>query len=183
MNTAIPKLAIMQVCFLGPFTCNLCHTGNRFPFLLRLLNLLKQDFCYIRMLMEIIINIFFDKVPYKLIDTYSRQRIWISVRILLRRHGKRTQFDLGLTLKSRFNHINGNGSYQSVTDILELHVLAEKFLDRPGQMFLESTLMCSTLSGMLPVDKGIIFFTVLRTVRESNLNILSFQMDDRIQSL
>ena len=60
------------------------------------------------------------------------------LRILLRRHGKRTQFDLSLTLKSRLDHVNGNGGYQSVTDVLELHVLAEKFLDGPGKCSLNA---------------------------------------------
>lgn len=43
-------------------------------------------------------------------------------------------------------------------------------------MLLKSTLMCTPLSGMLPIDKRIILFAILSGVRKGNLYILIFKM-------
>ena len=49
-------------------------------------------------------------------------------------------------------------------------------------MLLKSTLMCTPLSGMLPIDKRIILFAILSGVCKGNLYILIFKMDDGIQT-
>ena len=49
-------------------------------------------------------------------------------------------------------------------------------------MLLQSTLVSTSLSGMLTVYKGIVFLAILIGMRESDFNVLSFQVDDIIQA-
>ena len=49
-------------------------------------------------------------------------------------------------------------------------------------MFLESTLMRTALRGVLTVDEGVIFFSVLSGMGEGNLDVFPFQVDNRIKS-
>ena len=52
----------------------------------------------------------------------------------------------------------------------------EIFLDGTGNMLFESTLMRTSLSRMLSVDKRVILFTILAGMRKGYLNIFSLQM-------
>ena len=149
----IAQLPVMEIGFLGPFTRYLGNTCYRLPFFLRFLNLLQHDFSYIRMFMQIIIDILLDEIPYKLVYADSRQWIRVTVRILLWCHGKRSQLYLGLTLERRFNHIDGNCGNQTIADILVFQVFPVKLLDGTGYMFLKGTLMGTSLSSMLSIDK------------------------------
>ncbi|CAI8195210.1 MAG: Uncharacterised protein [Flavobacteriaceae bacterium] len=52
------------------------------------------------------------------------------------------------------------------------------------QSFSESRLMCSPLSGVLPIDKGMVFFTILRSaVGYRNFDILSPQVNDGVKQI
>ena len=42
--------------------------------------------------------------------------------------------------------------------------------------------MCTALGGVLPVDKGVVLFTVLIGMCEGNLDVLSFQVDDVVKA-
>lgn len=68
--------------------------------------------------MKVVIDLLFDKIADKLIHTDARKGIGMTIRIFFGCHGKRTQLDFGLTFKCRFNNIDGNGCYKSVTDVL-----------------------------------------------------------------
>ena len=48
-------------------------------------------------------------------------------------------------------------------------------------MFFESTLMGTALCGMLTIDKRVVFLTILIGVRKGHFDILTFQMDNRIE--
>ena len=50
-------------------------------------------------------------------------------------------------------------------------------------MFLKSALVCTTLCGVLSVDKAMILFTILISVCESNLNIFAHNVDNGIQAI
>ena len=49
-------------------------------------------------------------------------------------------------------------------------------------MFLESTLVSTSLGGVLTVDEGVIFFSVLSGVGEGYFDVFSFQVDDRVEA-
>ena len=48
-------------------------------------------------------------------------------------------------------------------------------------MFLERTLVGTSLRGVLTVDKGIVFLAILRAVGKGYLNVFARQMHDGIQ--
>ena len=159
----------MKICLLGSLTCQFRHSGYRFTLFLRLLNLLQHHIGHVRMLVQIVIDLSLYKITYKFIDGRTTGS-----------HIGRAQLDFSLTFEQRFLHIDGNGSHPSVTDIGIIHVLVEIFLDGTGNMLFESTLMRTSLSRMLSVDKRVILFTILAGMRKGYLNIFSLQMDDGI---
>ena len=128
-------------------------------------------FGYIRILVQEVVHFQFDKVAYIFIDCHSAGN-----------HIGRTQLRFRLTLKDRLFHIDGNGSNQSVTNFGIVHILVEELLDSAGDVFLESTLMCTSLGGMLTVDERVIFFSVLSGMREGDFDVFPFQVDDRVKS-
>ena len=128
-------------------------------------------FGYICILVQEVVHFLFDKITYILVDCHSAGN-----------HIGRTQLRFRLTLKDRLFHIDGNGSNQSVTNVGIVHVLVEELLDGAGDVFFESTLMCTSLGGMLTVDKGVIFFSVLSGMREGDFDVFPFQVDDRVKS-
>ena len=126
-------------------------------------------FGYIRIFVQEVVHFLFDKVAYIFIDCHSAGN-----------HIGRTQLRFRLTLKDRLFHIDGNGSNQSVTNVGIVHILVEIFLDGTGHMLFESTLMRTSLRGVLSVDKRVILLTILAGMRKSELDIFSFQVDDGI---
>ena len=50
-------------------------------------------------------------------------------------------------------------------------------------MLLKCALVCSSLSGMLSVDEGVVFLTILVGVCEGYLYVFALEMDDRIESV
>ena len=50
-------------------------------------------------------------------------------------------------------------------------------------MLFESTLMGTALRRMLTIDEGMVFLTVLVSMSEGYLDILTLEMDDRIESV
>ena len=49
-------------------------------------------------------------------------------------------------------------------------------------MLFESALMRSALCGVLSVDKRVVLFAVLSGMGEGNLNVLAFQVNDRVEA-
>ena len=109
-----------------------------------------------------------DEIVDKLIDRQST----------FRRHVFGTQFDLGLTFKYWFRHINGNSTYYTIADVAQLLVLVKEFLNGTSNGLTESCLMGTTLDGMLAIDKGVVLLARLVGMSKRNLNILARNVDD-----
>src|SRR5574344_1032148 len=161
----------MQICLLCSLTSQFCNTCNSLPLLFRLLYLLQHYIGNIGILMEIVIYLSLYKVSNEFIDTWAA-----------RVHICRTSLHLGLALKKRLFNIYRYCSNKSVTYIRIVEVFIEIFLDSPCNMLLESTLVGTTLSSMLTINKGIIFLSILAGMSEGNLNILAFEVYYRIKT-
>ena len=161
----------MQIRLLRTFTSQLCHTGHRLALALTLLDFLLNDLGNVTVDMQVVIHLLLDEITHILIDGLTT-----------RSHQRRTQLNLGLTLKDRLLHIDGNGCHDASTDVAIL-ILAKEVLNGLGNMFLESTLVGTALCGMLSVDKRVILFTILVGMGKGNLHVLSFQVDNRIKGI
>ena len=120
---------------------------------------------------EVVIHFLFDEITHILGDTHS-----------IRRHRGRTEFDFRLTLEDRFFYIDRDSSHHTCTNVTRL-VFSEELLDGSCDMFFEGTLVCTTLYGMLTIDKRIVFLTILVCMGEGNLDILALQVDDRVECI
>ena len=118
---------------------------------------------------QIIVHLLFDEVSYIFINS-----------IAIGSHLRRTQLNLRLTLKDRFFHIDCNSRYDTCTDVT-IFIFAKELFNSLGDMFFESTLMGTALCGMLTIDKRVVFLTILIGVRKGHFDILTFQMDNRIE--
>ena len=125
------------------------------------------------MLMQIVVDFRLDEIAYKLIDARPGRFVFLWNG---RPHIIRAEFGLCLAFEHWLFHIQGYGSYNTVTDIGKLLVLVVEFLDGTGNVFFQCTLMGTPLSGMLTVDKRIIFFSVLIGMCESYFNVFTFQV-------
>ena len=132
--------------------------------------------------MQVVVDLFFDEIAYKLIYAYAAQRERMAVFILGRRHHQRAEFDLRLTFKHRLNDAHGDGGNESVSNVLHVEVLAKMLLNRPRNVLLKGALMRAAQGRVLPVDERIILFAILRSMRKGYIYIVSFQMDNRIES-
>ena len=141
MNAAVAQLSVVQVGFFCSFAGQLRDAGHRFAVALALLNLLQHHFCRIEILMQVVVNLFFDEVADKLIYAYAAQRERMAVFILGRRHHQRAEFDLRLTFKHRLNDAHGDGGNESVSNVLHVEVLAKMLLNRPRNVLLKGALM------------------------------------------
>ena len=117
-----------------------------------------------------VINLAFNKVSYILVYGFTT---WL--------HQRRTKLNLGLRLKNRLFNVDRYSCNDTVSNICKLVAFVEKFFDCTCNMLFKSTLMRSALRSMLTIHKAMVLFTILICMRESNLNILSFDMNDRIK--
>ena len=161
----------MEICLLGTLTGQFGNTSHRLTLTLTLLDLILHHLSHILMDMQIVIHLLLDEVADILIDAHT-----------IGGHRQRAQLDLRLTLKHRLFHIDGNCSHNTSSDVTIL-IFSKEIADGPGDMLLEGTLMGTALSGMLTIDEGIVFLTILIGMGEGNLDILAFQVDYRIKSV
>ena len=143
MDLAVAELRVVKKILLRTLTCKFGNTSDGFALFLGVLNLLQHHFSRSRSLVQVVIKLLLDEIVDKLIDRQST----------FRRHVFGTQFDLGLTFKYWFRHINGNSTYYTVADVAQLLVLVEELLDGTSNGLTESCLMGTTLDGMLAIDK------------------------------
>ena len=94
--------------------------------------------------MQVVVHFRLDEVAHKLVDARSCRLVFLRHS---RPHVVRTQLGLGLAFEHRFFHIECDGRYNPVTDVGELLVLVVELLDGTGDVFLQRTLMSTTLSG------------------------------------
>ena len=98
-------------------------------------------------------------------------------------HLQRAELDLGLALKHGLLHVYGYGSHQTVAYVAKLVVFVEKLLDCSRYVFLEGTLVCASLCGVLSVYERVIFLAILVGVCERYLYVLALGVDDGIESV
>ena len=171
MDAAVAELAVMEVRLLGTLTGQLRHTSHRFTVTLALLDFVLQHLGHIAVDMQIVVYALFDEVAHIFINTDT-----------LRRHGGRAQLDLRLTLEDGFLDIDGDGSYDTRSDITILIFVIE-LLDGSGDVLLEGALMGTALNGVLAIDEGIILLAILVGMREGDLDVVPLEMDDGIEGI
>ena len=180
METAVTELAVVQIRFLGTFTSQFGNPCNGLAFLFRLLDFLEHHLGHLRILVQVIVHLRLDEIAYELVDARTGRLVFLRNG---RPHVVRAELGLGLAFKHRFFHIQRNGCHNPVADIGKLLVLVVEFLDGTCNVFLQRTLMGTSLGGMLTVHEGIVFLTVLVGVREGDFDILTFQMNDVVQAI
>ena len=171
VDAAVAQLTIMQIGFLGTVTSQLGDASHRLALTFRFLDFTLNDLSYILMDMQIVVDLLLNEVAYIFINC-----------VTIGRHHRRTQLDFRLTLEDGLLDINGDGSDNTCTNVAIL-IFTKELLNRLGNMLLKSTLMCTALSGVLTIHEGIVFLAILVGMCKGNLNILPFQMNDRIQSI
>ena len=121
---------------------------------------------------QIVIDLLLDEVADVFIDAHTA----------IGGHRERTEFDLGLTLEHGFLDVDGNGGYDTCTNVAVL-VFAVELLDGTGNMLFKRTLVGTTLSGVLTVNKRVILLAILIGMGESYLDIFALKMHNRIECI
>ena len=171
MDTTVAQFTVVEIGLLSALTSQFGNTSHRLTLPFAFLDLILQHLRDISMDMEVVIDFLFDKVTHIFIDAHT-----------VGRHCQGAKFDLRLTLKHRFLHIDGNGSNNTSADIT-IFVFTEIIADGSGDMLLEGTLMGTALGGMLTVDERVILLTILVGMGKGNLDILTLEVDDGIECL
>ena len=171
MNSAIAEFPVMQICLLCTLTSQLGYTSHGFTFVLTLSNFILKHVSHIFFMnVQKVINLALNKVTNILVYGFAA---WL--------HQRRTKLNLGLRLENRLFNVDGYSRNDTVSNICKLVTFVEKFFDCTCNMLFKSTLMRSALRSMLTIHKAMVLFTILIGMSESNLNILSFNMNDRIK--
>ena len=173
MDLTIAQFRIVQQVLFRTLTSRFGHTGNCLTLLLRILNLLQHHVRYLGMFVQVIVKLGLNEIVDELINGY----------IAVRRHVFRTEFDFRLRLKYRLFDIDSYRTNDTVTDVRQFLVLVIELFYRTTDSLAESRLMRTALNGILAVDERIILVSRLIRMRESNLYILSGNVDNRIQRL
>ncbi len=172
MYFAVAQFAVVQVSFFGSFASQFGHACYGLAVALVLFDFLFNNFGNVQVFVEKVIHLRFHEVAHELVHADA------SVGF----HGEGAELDFGLRFKLWFLHIDGDGSDDAGADIAVLVVLAVELLDGAGNVLLESTLVCASLDGVLPVDKGVVFLAILLVgVRKCNLYVIAFQVDDVVE--
>ena len=171
---AVAQLAVVQVSLLCTLSRQLSHSGYSLAVALVLLYLLLDSLSYIGVLMQEVVHLVLDEVAHKLVDADSAVRL----------HRERAELNLCLALKLRFFDVDSNGCNDTCTDVAILIVLVVELLDSTCNVLLEGALVRTSLYGVLSVDERMVLLAVLLIgMRESNLYVVSLEMDDRIERL
>ena len=169
----VTQLTIVQVGLLAHLASLLGHTSHLLADTLTLLHLRENHLSHVSILVQEIIHLLLDEIPHKLVDAHPT----------LRRSRQRAQFHLSLTLKQRLLDIDTDSSHQTIANIPILIVLARIVLDDLSDILLERSLMRTTQRRMLTIDKRIVLLTILLRMRKRNLDILTRQMTNRVESI
>ena len=172
MDAAVAQLAVVHVDLLGTLTGYLGDTGNGLALLLALLNFLQHGIGHLGVAVQVVVNLGLDEVAHKLVEAAATGL-----------HGGRAQLHLGLALKHRLLHIDGDGTHDTVADIGEFVVFVIKLLDGAGNMLLEGALVGTALRGVLTIDKGVVLLIILVGMGEGNLYVLGLEVYDGIEEL
>ena len=182
MYAAVAEFSVVQVGFLGTFACKFGDTGDGFAFFLAFLNFLFDDFRDVGISVEVVIHVFFDEVSDELVHTDSGEREGFAFHVFVGRHGERTEFDFCLAFEEGFDDSDGDGGNESVSHVLYVIVFPEELLDGSGDVFLERALVGAALGRVLTVHEGVVFFTVLGSMGEGDVDVVSAEVNDGIES-
>ena len=95
----------------------------------------------------------------------------------------RTQFGLGLGFEYGFLYTDGNGGHDRLPDVRRVVVLLEELTNGLYETFPEGRHVCTALGGVLSVDETVQVFAVFIIVRYGDLDVLPFQVNDRVSDL
>ncbi len=170
MNAAIPQFAVMQADFARVFLGFLTNRTNGFPFFFVFYDLFQQDVCRFRILVQVIVQVFFYKITYKTAQGRA-----------VGSHIPGIQNGFGLVCKLRFYQADADGSYNGLPDIGWFKIFFVELFYGTGNRFPENRQVGASLRGVLSVGKGHDAFPGFVGVGDHHFNILSCQMDGRIQ--
>ena len=170
MDTAVAQLAVMNLALFGSLSGNLLNPFKLFSLPFTALNFFLQCIGGFRVFMEVIIKFLLKKVSNKSTDGFP-----------IRRNGKGSKFGFGLRLKDRFLYLNTDSRNNASPNIACFKIFLTKVADGLNHGLTKSRLMGPPLGGVLPVDKRKVIFAVLIEVSESDLYIISLDMNKRIQ--
>ena len=170
MHAAVAKFFVVERHLFGAFASLLGDTGNGFTLFFALLNLLQHGFGHLRLLVQEVVEFFFDEVVDEFVD---RRAVLI--------HQRASEFYFGLRFENRFHHFKANGSHHTRANVAIFEVFIEKLLDGAAHSFAESRLVSAALSGVLTVDKRIVFLAILVGVSDNHLYLVVLKMDRRVE--
>ena len=169
VHAAVAQFLVVQVSFLGAFVGEFLDARNLLAFAFRLPDALFNGLGYVLVLVQVVVQVPLHEVA----DEFAH-------RHTVGGHVQRAEFGLGLRLEHRVLHPHADGGNGRGPDVGGIVVLAEKLADRVHQRFAESGQVRAALCGVLAVDERIIFLAILVAVRENQLNILAFEVYDRV---
>ena len=102
--------------------------------------------------------------------------------LTIRSHLRTAELDLCLRLEDGLLHIDGDGCHESVADVAIL-VLAKELLNGAGNVLLEGALVGTALCGVLTIDEGMVFLTILVGMGEGYLDVLTLHVYDGIEAI
>ena len=171
MNSAIAEFPIMQISLLCTLTSQLGYASHSLTFVFTLSNFILKHVGHIFFMnVQKVINLALNKVTNILVYGFTA---WL--------HQRRTELNLGLRLKDWLFNVNGYSRNDTISNICKFVVFVEKLLNCTRNMLFKSTLMRSALRSMLTIHKAMVLFTILIGMSEGNLDIFSFDMNDRIK--
>src|SRR5574344_128994 len=190
MIAAVTEFFIEYIGLLVPLTCLFLNTGYLLTFSLGCFDLLLNYRNNISVHAQIIVQVLGNKVINEAPDSWASinhigpiatlNRLSIFINCLLLPHIGRTKFSLRLTFKIRLLNLNAYRSDDTLTDILGFIILLIELFESLGNRLTESIEMCTTVPGILAIHERHDILAITVSMSHNNLNIISFQMDERI---
>ena len=171
MHLTVAEFGIVEQVLLRAFASDFGNSGNGFAFFFGVLYLLEHDIRYLRMAMQVVVELGFDEIVDELVDG----------DVAVGRHIFGAEFDFRLRLEDGFFDIDGDSTHDTVTDVGQFLVLVEELFDGATDRFAVCRLVRSALDGILAVDEGVVFVAGLVGVGECYFDVFAGDMDDGIE--
>ena len=107
MNLAVAQFGVVHEVLLRTLASRLRHTSYRLALFLAILYLLQHDLRYLRVLVQVVVQLLFDEVIDELVHAHATRRT----------HVFRTEFDFRLALEDRLLHIDSYRPDNTVADV------------------------------------------------------------------
>ena len=183
MVAAVPELAVIDGRFLGALAALLLDAGNLFALCLGGFDLFLDHRNDVHVHVQVVVQVFGDEVVHEGADggTAVHGRSAVGPLDLLFPHVGGTQLGLGLAFEDGLLDLDGDGAHDSLADVFRLVIFLVEILDGLGDGLAVGSQVGSAVAGVLAVDKGGDVLSVAVAVGEDNLDILRFQVDERIE--